>query len=359
MPAHPPAVAANAMVATSHPLATRAGLRMLERGGNAADAMLAAAAVLCVGEPLATGVGGDMFALVWRDGELRGLDAAGPAPRSAAPLTPVDLDGPRSVTAPGAVAGWDELARTHARFGLDVHLADAIDAAENGVAVTPHVARSIGRRVGERYTAPELARTLRTIAEHGPDGFYRGPIADAIVAASWLEQEDLDAVETRWVEPLHIDYRGVTVVELPPPTQGIAALEALALLALGEPTLEAQVDCVRLALADAFANVRDGADVTHLLQPSYLEQRRRETALAAEPPAGTVYLCAVDADGMAVSFIQSLYEGRGPLAGNTGIQLQNRGAGFAVIGASKAALTISSPIRIRSRRNARSWMVRP
>src|SRR5205085_4799903 len=102
----PPAVAAEGMVATSQPLATRAGLRALERGGNAADAALAAAAVLCVTEPMSTGIGGDCFALVWRDGRLEGLDSAGPAPRSAEPLVPVELHGPRSVTVPGAVAGW-------------------------------------------------------------------------------------------------------------------------------------------------------------------------------------------------------------------------------------------------------------
>ena len=124
----PPAVAAEAMVATSQPLATRAGLRALERGGNAADAALAAAAVLCVTEPMSTGIGGDCFAQVWRDGELHGLDSAGPAPRSAEP-TPVELTGPRSVTVPGAVAGWAAFAERFCRLGLDALLDDAIEAA--------------------------------------------------------------------------------------------------------------------------------------------------------------------------------------------------------------------------------------
>src|SRR5262245_66675587 len=125
-PARAPAVAASAMVATSQPLATRAGLRMLERGGNAADAALAAAAVLSVTEPMSTGIGGDAFALVWKDGRLDGLDAAGPAPQRADPVTPVDDLGPRSVTVPGAVAGWAALAERHGSLGLDTCLADAI-----------------------------------------------------------------------------------------------------------------------------------------------------------------------------------------------------------------------------------------
>src|SRR4051794_40380165 len=134
VPGRPPAVAANAMVATSQPLATRAGLRALERGGNAADAALAAAAVLAVTEPMSTGIGGDCFAIVWRDGDAEGLDSAGPAPTRAEPTAPVER-GPRSVTVPGAVAGWSALAQRHGRLGLDACLADAIDVAERGYAV--------------------------------------------------------------------------------------------------------------------------------------------------------------------------------------------------------------------------------
>src|SRR5438093_5520232 len=122
----PPAVAAEAMIATSQPLATRAGLRMLERGGNAVDAALAAAAVLCVTEPMSTGIGGDCFAVLWQNGELVGLDAAGPAPARADPTTPVEQKGPRSVTVPGAVGGWAALSERYGRMGLDECLADAI-----------------------------------------------------------------------------------------------------------------------------------------------------------------------------------------------------------------------------------------
>ena len=333
------------MVATSQPTATDAGLRALARGGNAVDAALAAAAVLCVAEPMATGIGGDAFAIVWHDDECRGLDAAGPAPADADPLVPVEERGPRSVTVPGAVAGWAALSHAYGRLGLDACLVDAIDAAERGVAATPRVAAAwdappeLGPkrvRTGERFRVPELARSLRAIADEGPDAFYRGEIARAIAGASWLSEEDLAQYRPRWVEPLRTEYRGRTVLELPPPTQGIAALEALALLDAVDPSLPNQVGCVRLALEDALVRVRDGADVGDLLAPEYLEQRRRASLPAArEPAGGTVYLCAVDGERTAVSFVQSLYErfGSRVVAPGTGIVLQNRGAGFRVSGA--------------------------
>jgi gamma-glutamyltranspeptidase/glutathione hydrolase len=352
----PPAVAARGMVATSQPLATRAGLRALERGGNAADAALAAAAVLCVTEPMSTGIGGDGFAIVCSATGCEGLDAAGPAPARADPLEPVEERGPRSVTVPGAVGGWQELAVRHGRLGLDTCLADAIDVAERGFAVAERTAAAWSASAtsagwasavvppelapppqrGDRVVQPDLAATLRALAERGPDAFYRGAVAEAICAASWLEEEDLAAYGARWVEPLRLSYRGVEVLELPPPTQGVAALEALGLLeGHEEPELPAQIDSIRLALEDARAHVADGAGVSRLLEPEYLERRRRErSSFAAEPAAGTVYLCAVDGDRTAVSWIQSLYGsfGSGLVAPGTGVVLQNRGACFAVRG---------------------------
>jgi len=291
----PPAVAAEGMVATSQPLATRAGLRMLEQGGNAADAALAAAAVLCVTEPMSTGIGGDAFAIVSAGDAVEGLDAAGPAPRRADPVAPVEERGPRSVTVPGAVAGWVALAARHGRLGLDACLADAIDIAECGFAVA------------------------------------------ARAASAWaaLERDDLAGFEARWVEPLRIGYRGYEVLELPPPTQGVAALEGLGLLEGMKSDLPSQIDCVRLALEDACARVRDGADVSDLLAHDFLEQRRPQPGAAVSGPAGgTVYLCAVDRDRMAVSFIQSLFGsfGSGLVAPGTGVVLQNRGGCFAVQG---------------------------
>jgi gamma-glutamyltranspeptidase/glutathione hydrolase len=342
----PPAVAARGMVATSQPLATRAGLHMLERGGNAADAALAAAAVLCVTEPMSTGIGGDCFALVWRDGRLEGLDAAGPAPRAADPVTPVELHGPRSVTVPGAVAGWAALAERHGLLGLDACLVAAVEIAEQGFAIAPRAAESwrahggpeeLGPApsVGQIVRFPELAATLRLIASEGPDAFYRGPVAEAITGVSWLDEDDLAGFEPRWVEPLRISYRGTEVAELPPPTQGVVALEALGLLERSSPSLASRIRCARLALEDGLARVRDGADVSELIDPGYLDRRRRaEEAPVAEPAGGTAYLCTVEGR-MAVSFIQSLFEPFGSriVAPGTGVVLQNRGGCFSVSGA--------------------------
>ena len=343
-PARPSAVAGEAMVATSQPLATRAGVRALERGGTAADAALAAAAVLCVTEPMSTGIGGDAFALVWDGERLHGLDAAGPAPESADQVEQLEETGPKSVTVPGALAGWASLAERFGRLGLDALLGDAISAAEDGFTVGPMTAEAwtgapaeLGPvpKAGDTHRLPALAATLRRFAEEGLSAVYRGDVARAIAACTWLDEADLAGFEPRWVEPLALDYRGVTVCELPPPTQGVAALEGLGLLGLGDPTLADRVECVRLALEDALARVRDGADIGDLLDSAFLARRRLDAGQAAPIlPGGTVYLCAVDAEGLAVSFIQSLYGGfgSGVVAPGTGIVLQNRGACFAFSG---------------------------
>jgi gamma-glutamyltranspeptidase/glutathione hydrolase len=343
----PPTVAANGIVATSQPLATRAGLRALESGGNAADAALAAAAVLAVTEPTGNSIGGDNFAIVWNEGHADGLDSAGAAPQSC-PHTNVTTHGAESVTVPGAVGGWAALAERYGRLGLDRCLSDAIAAAENGFAVTPLTAAAWARgahvpeeylpapRVGEIVRLPDLAGTLRGIAANGPSAFYEGDVARSIASVTWLDEDDLAAHEARWVQPLSIPYRGHTVLELPPPTQGVAALEGLGLLERSSPSLASQIRCMQLALEDAFARVRDGADVGDLLEPAFLDRRRAEApAAVAEPAGGTVYLCAVDSDRMAVSFIQSNYMGFGSglAAPGTGVCLQNRGAGFSVSGA--------------------------
>ncbi len=342
-----PTVLREAMVATSHPLATRAGVRALERGGNAVDAALAAAAMLCVAEPGHTGVGGDLFAQVWWEGELHGLNGSGRSPAEL-PEPRVHEAGPRSVTVPGAVRAWADLAERFGRLGLDEALAGAIDAAERGVAATERVAQHWALagerapwpapRVGEVYALPELARTLRRMADGGADAFYSGEVAEAIAASSWLSTDDLAAHRSEWVEPLRMRYRDVEVCELPPNGQGAAALIALGLLDGLPDSLHTRIEATKLALADAYRFVADAPLPEFLLDPEHLRARRAlvspDRALDPEPSTpprgGTTYLCTVDGERNAVSLIQSTYEhfGSGVLAGDTGVVLQNRGAGF-------------------------------
>jgi gamma-glutamyltranspeptidase / glutathione hydrolase len=340
-----PAVATDAMVATSHPIATRAGLRAIEAGGNAVDAALAAAAVLTVAEPTDNGVGGDAFALVWDGEALHGLNGSG---RSPAELDDVEADdtGPRSVTVPGAVRLWADLAARFGKLELGGAVGAAADLAERGLACTARIADKWGRapfapwpapRLGERYRLPELAVTLRRIAAEGPSALYGGEIASAIAAATWLSEDDLLAHRSEWVEPLRRRYRDVEVCELPPNGQGVAALLALALYEGLEPGVHSEIEAMKLAFADARAVVHDGPLPADLFDTERLAALRAlvraDCALDVSlelQPGGTTYLCAVDGDGMAVSLIQSLYGsfGSGVLAPGTGIVLQNRASGF-------------------------------
>ena len=271
-----------------------------------------------------------------------------PARRRCAriPDGPVEDAGPRSVTVPGAVAGWAALAERFGRLGLDAALEDAISAAENGFAVAVRTAsvgnahaalrpRSGARTWGTRRL-PELGATLRRIAEEGPDAIYRGKVAEAIASCTWLDAEDLAAFRPRWVEPLRLDYRGMTVCELPPPTQGVAALGGLWLLWLGSSrhrrgSWSASASRSRMrSRTSATAPTSRGSST----RTSSRGAGARGLSTSIEPPGGTVYLCAVDGDRMAVSLIQSLYDsfGSGIVAPGTGIVLQNRGACFAVSG---------------------------
>ena len=341
-----PAVAGDAMIATSHPLATAAGLEAFEAGGNAVDAALAAATILPVAEPTDNGLGGDAFALVWHDGALHGLNGSGRAPAVVDELR-VDETGPRSVTVPGAVRAWADLAERFGRLGLDRALGRAAERARRGVACSARIADKWARapeapfpapRVGERFVIPGLADTLAHIAAEGPEALYHGRLAEAIAGASWLSEDDLAGHHSEWVEPLRYDYRGVEVCELPPNGQGGAALVGLALCDGLQPGLHSQIEAMKLALADAYAHVGDGTWPNLLLDPDHLLARRAlvhaDRALDPEPSVvprgGTTYLCAVDADGTAISLIQSVYGtfGSGVVPPGTGIALQNRAAGF-------------------------------
>jgi gamma-glutamyltranspeptidase / glutathione hydrolase len=340
-----PAVAARSMIATSHPLASSAGVEVLRRGGNAIDAALAAAVVLTVAEPTDNGPGGDAFAIVWADGRVHGINGSGRSPAWPDADAAEEL-GPRSVTVPGAVRLWWDLAERFGSIGLDEALEGAARIADDGLACTPRIAHKwslVERppwpapRLGERYRLPDLAGTLREIAREGPDAFYAGRVAAAIGAATWLSEADLTEHRSEWVDPLRYDYRGIEVCELPPNGSGAAALLALALYDGLEPGLHSQLEAMKIALAQADAVFHDGPLPADFLAPSRLAELRslvrpdRVLELPLRLPAGgTTYLCAVDEGGLAVSLIQSVYGsfGSGVVAPGTGVVLQNRAAGF-------------------------------
>lgn len=383
-----PVLAANGVVATSQPLAAQAGLTMLQRGGNAVDAALATAVALTVLEPTSNGIGSDAFAMVWDGNRLHGLNGSGCAPLAlrAEELrrgrTCMPRDGWLPVTVPGAPAAWDDLHKRFGRLSLAEIFRPAVRYAEEGYGVTPVTARqwqqAAGRflnqhdpalaawgptfapggqapRAGERWASPAHARTLQALARRGVADFYEGELAERILAfaratGGLLSAEDLAAHRSRWVEPVSAEYQGYQVWELPPNGQGLAALLALAILNgtdsarhghLSEGSLHLQIEAMKLAFADACRYIADPeqADVpaAGLLEPAYIAGRRALIGPEArlpepgQPPAGgTVYLCAVDRDGMMVSYIQSNYEGfgSGVVVPETGIALQNRGACF-------------------------------
>ena len=388
VPGRSPARAANAMVATSQPSATLAGLEVLRAGGNAVDAAVAACAVLCVTEPQSTGVGGDCFCLYAPAGEGRviALNGSGRAPAgiSAADLrdrgvAALDAGSPHAVTVPGAVDAWVRLVADHGRKGLDELLRPAIGYAEEGFVVHARTASDwadaadrLARdgdtaarflcggappREGRLFRQPELARTLRRIARDGRAGFYEGPVAEDIVAklralGGVHTADDLAARHARYVEPVATGYRGYTVYECPPNGVGIIALLMLNILEgfgpeddpLDPVRQHRLIEAARLAFRDrnAFVADPDHAEVPlgMLLSKDYARvlrgMIRDGRAIPGLPPAGwpahedTVYLSVVDADGNACSFINSLFKSFGSaiLAPASGVLLHNRGLGF-------------------------------
>jgi gamma-glutamyltranspeptidase / glutathione hydrolase len=308
-PDRPTAVGVRGMVATSQPLAAAAGVRALEAGGNAVDAALAAAGVLAVTEPNQCGPGGDLFAIVVRDGEPPvGLDASGRSPREPGDAVP-ELFGPRSVTVPGCPAGWTDLAQRFSRLGLERALAAGMALARRGFATAPKNMRGWAAdwndlegeaaevfRPAERHVNPAIADTLEAIAA---GEYYHGGPARAISEVSWLSRDDLAAHENRWVDPVEFRYRDHVLLEMPPAGQG--SIAGWALESLASPSARDQV----AALAAAY-------------------QRGYRTI------GGTAYVCAADGDGMAVSLIQSIFYGFGSqvIVPGHGFMLQNRGSGF-------------------------------
>ena len=343
---------ANAAVAASHPLAAEAAMEMLRRSGTAADAAIAAAAMLTVVEPTGCGLGGDAFAQYWDGSGLHGLNASG---RSPALLTAQDipLDGWLSVTTPGQVAGWVALWKRFGSLPFEVLLEPAIRVAREGFTVTPHVAAGIVRSkerfagvegceewfrlfgdIGEHFENPDLAGALSSIAETEGSSFYTGGLAEAIDATSraqggLLRSADLAGFRVEWVKPLQVTAFGATLHEIPPNSQGIAALLALSLLGKSDGSLHAEVESMKAAFSALYSSIGDG-DPHGIVLSSDLPRTASKPRPWHPRHGGTVCLAVGAPDGTMCSFIQSNYcgFGSGVVVPGTGITLQNRGAGF-------------------------------
>ncbi len=379
--------AMNGMVATSQPLASAAALRILQQGGNAVDAAVTAASVLCVVEPMMLSPGGDMFAIVWdaKRKELKALNASGRSPLAASidelkkrGIDQMPVSGIHTVTVPGAVDGWAKLLERYGTMKLAQVLQPAIEYAERGFPVTDVIASDWQMGLshkdqpdfagtylpngkppaaGEIFVNKNLANTLKKIAAEGPDVFYRGEIAAKIVKFANEEgglhtRRDFANHSSNWVEPISTTYRGYTVYEMPPNTQGLAALqmlnilEGLELKPLGHNTAEylhLLAEAKKLAFIDRARHIADPdfyrAPLDKLLSKDYAAELRKRIDLgrvvgqtSSGPRGGedTTYLTVVDKDRNVVSFIQSIFSafGSGLAAGDTGIILHNRGAGF-------------------------------
>jgi gamma-glutamyltranspeptidase/glutathione hydrolase len=371
------------VVSTSQPLAAQAGLSMLQKGGNAVDAALAAAMALTIVEPTGCGLGSDSYAIVWDGQRLHGLNGSGRSPAAwtaerFGSCTAMPERGWEAVTTPGVVSAWIAL---HDRFGslpLEIIAAPAIHYARYGFPVTPIIATLWARAAkvlrdqpgfartflpegraplaGELFRSEGHASTLEQIVASRGEAFYRGKIAEKIVAfakegGGALGIDDLANHQADWVELLSQNFAGGVVHELPPNGQGIATLIGLGLLkaiGIGQApvddieTVHAAIEATKIALADVYHFVGDrqamSIEPTALIDPDYLAERAKliDSGQAGDPghgrprPGGTVYLAAADAQGMMVSFIQSNYMGfgSGVVVPGTGISLQNRGAGF-------------------------------
>lgn len=379
------------MVCTSQPLAAQAGLQILQRGGNAIDAAIATAICQTVTEPTNNGLGSDCFALVWVKDKLYGLNGSGYAPQN---LTAAEVAahgytekmpffGWCAVTVPGAPAAWAELHKRFGRLPFAQLFEPAISYAEDGYPVSPIVARfwqagvekftpykddaaiapwfaafaPQGRapKTGEIVRLPGHAKTLRLLAESYCESLYRGELAREIAAFSertggFFTAADLADYHAEWQQPLHIDYRGYKVWEMPPNGHGITALMALNILKGFEfadrdcgATFHKQIEAMKLAFADGMKYIADPrymkVKTEELLSEKYTAQRRAligEQALTPQAGkpfcGGTVYLCTADGEGNMVSFIQSNYKdfGSGVVLPEYGFNFNCRAAGFSL-----------------------------
>ena len=380
----------NGTVATSNPLAANAGLDMLKKGGNAVDAAVCAVSVLNVVEPMSTGVGGDVFALVY-DSKTKKIEALNGSGKSSMRtdiddlrnmgMDSIPLEGPYSglaVSVPGCVDAWDQLLKKFGVFSLDTVLVPAIDYSQNGFGVSEITANnwklaekklSINERCeflpndrapdfGEKVVLPDLNRTLKGISENGRSYIYEGVIPEKISEYvqkfnGWLCEEDFSLHSSSWVKPISSNYRGYDVWECPPNGQGIAALIALNIVEnidLVNSEIESvlqlhyKIEAMKIAFQDALWYVADPEKVDipiqELLSKSYAKKRFneiKEDSTCREYKRGnfnqhgdTVYVSVIDGNGNACSLINSLYQGFGTglVVPETGIALQNRGALF-------------------------------
>jgi gamma-glutamyltranspeptidase/glutathione hydrolase len=386
-PGRSPVYAPTAAIATSHPLATQVGIDVLKAGGTAVDAAVAACATLCVVEPAMTGIGGDCFALIAPkgSGEIVAMNGSGRAPAAAElswylerGIKEIGLTGdPHAVTIPGAVSAWAALLERFGRKSLGELLAPAIRYAEEGYPVASRVgsdwveetprllAHPVSREVmlvggkapaiGSRHRQPKLAATLRRIAEHGRDGFYSGPVAEDIVShlrslGGLHTIDDFAAATSEWVEPIKTAYRGHDIYECPPNGQGICALMILNQLSgydvaglseVARVHLLAEASKLAYAQRDRYVSDprREKVPADWLLSDEHAKALRTmidPTRAGAHRPSDfpahkdTIYLSCVDAEGTAVSFINSLFSGFGSaiMAPESGVMLQNRGRSF-------------------------------
>jgi len=387
-----PIYAREGMVAASSPQAAAAGLQALRAGGNAVDAAVAAAAALTVVEPCSNGIGSDAFAIVWSGGKLHGLNSSGRSPRNISidkllavkgGLRSMPVFGWTPVMVPGAPAAWAALNGRFGKLPLSTVMEPAIRYARDGYPLSPNLSNSFAQtaaqlkneeggavfeewfktflpggeipRTGDILILANHAETLKAIAETRAEAFYRGDLADRIVADSreyggFFDKEDFSSYQCEWVEPVSVNYRGYDVWEIPPNGQGVTALMALNILKEfdfagreSEYSFHRQWEAMKLAFSDTLAHITDPRymreDFREWLRPEYGRRRAkeiRETAglyTAEHPPAGgTVYLCTADREGNMVSYIQSNYLGfgSGVVVRGTGISLQNRGHDFSL-----------------------------
>ncbi len=376
-------ILAKNVVATSQPLAAQAGLRMLLKGGNAIDAAVATAIALTVVEPTSNGLGSDAFAIVWDGKELTGLNASGRSPAAWTPeyfskYKSMPVMGWDAATIPGAVSAWVELWKKYGYLEFKDLFQPAIEYAREGFLVAPIIALGWellvkqykkflewtntftidgkGPRPGELFRLPYHAKSLELIAETEGETFYKGELAEKVAEYSknsggLMTIDDLRAHRSEWVELLEMDYNGITLHEIPPNGQGIAALIALGILKNFDlktyspdsvESIHLQIEAMKLAFRDVNRYVSDhstmGLDPKVLLRSDYLQDQAElidkskaiDFNYGKPKLGGTVYLATADSEGRMVSYIQSNFWsfGSGIVVPGTGISFQNRGNGF-------------------------------